>query len=171
LGGNIREFKLVDNLFKVQWNNYAIPAHLWRGFISIKTGKVAANYEGEPIAVRNNIGNGEVLWVPSLIGLGSRITGDYTSLIGLLNKEADLSLATVPVRFKTAQKDMLMKTIKSGNSLITVVINKRDKPGQVMLDFKGKSTIGKILYSNKQGTVVGNNLSIGSEETMVIEWN
>ena len=170
LGGNIREFKLVDNLFKVQWNNFAIPAHLWRGFIAVKSGKVAANHEGEPIAVRNNIGNGEVLWIPSMIGLGSRITGDYTSLIRLLNKEADLSLATVPVRFKTAQKDMLMKTIKSGNTLITVVINKRDKPGQVMLDFRGKSTTGKILYSNKQGTVAGNNLSIGSEETMVIEW-
>jgi len=171
LGGNIREFKLVDNLFKVKWNNYAIPAHLWRGFISVKTGKVVANYEGEPIAVRNNIGNGEVLWVPSLIGLGGRITGDYTSLIRLLSKEADLSLATVPVRFKTAQKDMLMKTIKSGNSLITVVINKQDKPCQVMLDFGGKAMTGKILYSNKQGKVIGNNLSIGSEETLVIEWN
>jgi len=64
-----------------------------------------------------------------------------------------------------------MKTIKSGNSLITVVINKRDKPCQVMLDFRGKPTTGKILYSNKQGKVSGNNLSIGSEETLVIEWN
>jgi beta-galactosidase len=169
-GGNIREFKLVDNLFKVQWNDYAIPAHLWRGFIAAKSGKVAATHEGEPIAVRNTLGNGEVLWIPSLIGLGSRITGGYTSLIRLLNKETDQSLANVSVRFKTAQKGMLMKTLRSGTSLVTVVINKSEKHGQVMLDFGKKSRIGNLLYANKQGKLIGNNLTIGSEETMVIEW-
>jgi len=169
-GGTIREFKLVDNLFKVQWNDYTIPAHLWRGLIAVKSGKMVANYEGEPIAVRNNIGNGEVLWIPSLIGLGSRITGDYSSLIRLLNKEASQSLGIVPVRFKTAQKYMLMKTIRSGSSLITVVINKSEKQGQVLLDFGGKKIIGNLLFANKNGKVTGNQLSIGSEETLVIEW-
>ena len=169
-GGNIREFKLVGHLFKVQWNDYAIPAHLWRGFITPKSGKIAATSQGETIAVRNSVGNGEVLWIPSLIGLGSRLTSDYTSLIRLLNNEASQSLINVPVRFKTAQKNMLMKTIRSGSSLVTVVINKREQPGQVMLDFGGKTMTGNILYSNKQGKINGNNLSIGSEETMVIEW-
>jgi beta-galactosidase len=167
-GGNIREFKLVDNLFKVQWNDYTIPAHLWRGFIAVKSGTIAATYEGEPIALRNKIGNGEVLWIPSLIGLGSRITGDYTSLIRLLNKEVDLSNS--PIRFMTAQKNMLMKTIRSGTSLISVVINKRDKPSQVLLDFGNKKMAGNLIYSNKQGKLSGNNLTIGSEETLVIEW-
>jgi len=170
LGGNIREFKLVDNLFKVQYNDFAIPAHLWRGFIAVKSGKIAATQDGEPIAVRNKLDKGEALWIPSLLGLGSRITGDYTSLIRLLNKEAEQSIESVPVRFKTAQKGMLMKTIQSGTSLVTVVINKGNKLGLVQLHFKDKTMTGKILYSNKQGKVSGSNLTIGSEETMVVEW-
>ncbi|MCX6239227.1 MAG: beta-galactosidase trimerization domain-containing protein [Bacteroidia bacterium] len=169
-GGNISEFKLVDNLFKLQWDDYTIPAHLWRGFIAVRSGEIASKYDGEPVALRNKHGNGEVLWIPSLIGLGSRLSGDYTALIRLLNKEADKSLSNVPIRFKTARKDMLMKTIRSGSSFITVVINKRDKPGQVLLDLGGKALVGSLLYSNKQGKLSGNNLTIKPEETMVIEW-
>jgi beta-galactosidase len=170
LGGNIREFSLVDNLFKVQWNDFTIPAHLWRGFIAVKSGNIAATHDGEPIAMRKKLDKGEVLWIPSLLGLGSRIAGDYTSLIRLLNKEAEQSIQSVPVRFKTAQKGMLMKTIQSSTSLITVIINKSDKLAQVQLDFRAKSRTGKILYSNRQGKVSGINLTIGSEETMVVEW-
>jgi len=169
-GGNIREFKLVDNLFKIRWIDYNLPAHLWRGFIAPLTGQVAATFEGEPVALRNKTGDGEVLWIPSPVGLGSRISGDYTSLSKLLSKEAGNSLVNIPVRFKTIQKNMLMKTLRSGTSIITVVINKRDKSGLVDLDFGTKSPIGKILYANRQGKIDGTKVQIGSEETMVIEW-
>lgn len=169
-GGNIREFKLVDNLFTVDWNDFQLPAHLWRGFIANKTGEVVAKYDGEPIALRKKSGNGEVLWIPSLIGLGGRLTGNYTSLIRLLNSEAGQSLSGVPVRFKTAQKDMLMKSVRSGSSIITVVVNKQNKPAQVLLDFGYKKPTGNLLFSNKNGMVNGTSVSIAPEETMVIEW-
>jgi hypothetical protein len=63
-----------------------------------------------------------------------------------------------------------MKTIRSGSSLITVVINKSEKSNQVFLDFGGKKMIGNLLFANKNGKVNGNQLSVGSEETVVIEW-
>jgi beta-galactosidase len=143
---------------------------MWRGFISVGSGKIAANYEGEAVAVRNKLGNGEVLWIPSLLGLGSRISGDYTSLIRLLKDESGLSLANIPVRFQTSQKNMLMKSMRSGSSVITVIVNKQDNNAQVALDFGGKSPEGKLLYSTNQGKVKGNKIQIASEETMVIEW-
>jgi len=169
-GGSIREFKLVDNLFTIKWGDYNLPAHLWRGSIVPRSGQIAATYEGEPVALRNRTGAGEVLWIPSLVGLGSRISGDYTSLSGFLSREAAKSLANVPVRFKTAQKNMLMKTMYSGSSLITVVINKLEKPSLVDLDFGTKKTVGKVLFANKQGKINGTRLQIGPEETMVVEW-
>ncbi len=170
LGGNISEFKLVDNLFGVQWNGYSIPAHLWRGTITLKSGEAAATFDQEVIAARNKIGNGEVLWIPSLIGLGSRLSEDYSSLIRFITNETAQSLKSVPVRFQTAQKDMLMKTIQSGSSLITVIINKSGQPKQLTLDFGTQTREGKLLYSNKQGKQTGNTISISDEETMVIEW-
>ncbi len=169
-GGNIREFRMIDNLFEVKWNNYSIPSHLWRGTIAVKSAKITATIDDEVIAVRNKIGSGEVLWIPSLIGLGSRLSGDYSQLIRLLRQEAGQSINSFPVKFKIAQKNMLMKTIRSGSSLITVIINKSGQSKQVSFDFGNQKTVGKLLYSNKQGKQTGNIISISNEETMVIEW-
>ncbi len=170
-GGNIREFKLVDNLFEVKWNDFSIPAHLWQGSIAVKSGKVAVLNDQDTIAIRNKIGKGEVLWIPSLIGLGSRLSKDYSSLTRFLNTEADNSILSVPVRFKTVEKNMLMKTIQSGSSLTTtIIINKGTDPKDVTLYFDTKKPIGKIIYSNKHGKVIGNTVSISPEETLVVEW-
>jgi len=169
-GGNIREFKLVDNLFEVKWNDFSIPAHLWQGSLAVKSGQVAALNNQDTIAIRNKIGKGEVLWIPSLIGLGSRLSKDYSSLTRFLNTEANNSILSVPVRFKTAEKNMLMKTIQSGSSLTTIIINKGTDPKEVTLYFDTKKPIGKIIYSNKHGKVIGNTVSISPEETLVVEW-
>ncbi|HET6560225.1 MAG TPA: beta-galactosidase trimerization domain-containing protein [Prolixibacteraceae bacterium] len=171
LGGNISEFKMVDNIFPVQWDKSSVPAHLWRGYIYSKSGKSASTHEGETVALRNKPGKGEVLWIPSLIGLGSRISNDHTALIKLLNAELKQSLADhVPVRFKTPQKDMLMRTLKSGSSYLTVLINKSEKTISLDLDFKNGIMDPRIVYANKSGIVKGSNILISSEETMVIEW-
>jgi beta-galactosidase len=169
-GGNVREFKLVDNLFNVEIGGNTIPAHLWLGYVLAGSGKVAATQDGEAIALRNQLGNGEVIWIPSLIGLGSRLEGDYSSLTGFLNVELARSMEIVPVKFKRAQKDILMKTMISGESIITVVINKGEKTGRVKLDFSTGTDHPRILYSNKQGKIRGDRLRIEPEETMVIRW-
>ena len=169
-GGNISEFKLVENLFKFRWNEYNIPAHMWRGFISVGSGQIVAKYEGEAVAVRNKLGSGEVLWIPSLIALGSRISGDYSSLIRFLKDESGQSLLNLPVKFQTSQKNMLMKTMRSGSSIITVIINKRDSTAMIALDFGARNRFGNLLYSTGQGKVEGNKIQIAPEETLVIEW-
>ena len=171
LGGNISEFKMVGNIFPVQLYNYSVPAHLWRGYIFNKTGESASTHEGETIALRNKLGKGEVLWIPSLIGLGSRITNDNTTLIKLLNVELKQSIANnVAISFKIPQKDMLMRTLKSGSNYVTVIISKSEKTISADLDFKGKIMNARMVYANKSGKVKGSNFLISPEETIVIEW-
>ena len=169
-GGNISEFRLVDDIFTVQLGDLSLPAHLWQGYILPGKGEVVAAFQDEPIAIRHKAGNGEVLWVPSLLGLGSRITEDYTALNMLLYKELGKSLKNVPVSFSKPEKNMLMKTIRSGSSLITVVINKSDKSGKIKLNFAGRNLTGSLLYANKNGKIAGRHLIIDPEETLVIEW-
>lgn len=169
-GGNISEFKLVDNLFKLKWANYTIPAHLWRGFIEPTTGEIVARYNGEAVAVRNKLGEGEVLWIPSLIGLGSRLSRDYSSLDRFLKIECAASVSNVPVKFLIPQKNMLMKSVSSGNSIITVIINKKISATQITLDFAGKHPSGRLLFATAQGKVIGDKIQIGPEETLVVEW-
>jgi beta-galactosidase len=169
-GGNISEFKLVDNLFMTNIDGCSLPTHLWRGYIVPSTGKLVSTETGQPTAVRNQIGKGEVLWIPSLIGLGSRVKNEYSALTTFLNKEMKSSLATIPVKFERNQSNMLMKTIQSGNSLVTVIVNKSIHERKLNLSLVHPELKSKLLYSNLGGAVSGKNLTIKPEETMVIEW-
>jgi beta-galactosidase len=170
-GGNIKEFKMADNLFNVTLTDptVVLPAHLWRGSIVTTTGKPISKLNNEVIAVRNKFGKGEVLWIPSLIGLGGRINTDYGRLAVLINNEAKQSLSTTAFRFKTIQPKMLMKTLVSGNTYLTIIINKSKVRKKVALDVKGamKPT---ILFADKKGNVLNNTIDISPEETMVIQW-
>ncbi len=169
-GGKLREFKLVGDFFDLDMEGTTLPAHLWLGYVVAGSGRVAGTRNGEAIALRNSLGQGEVLWIPSLIGLGSRKKGDYSPLTGFLSDELGRSIESVPVRFRKAQQNILMKTMTSGGSILAVVINKADKTGRIKLDFSVKTNDASILYNNKGGRVKGNRLWIAPEETMVIRW-
>lgn len=170
-GGNVSEFKMVDNIFNVNLTNpnIVLPAHLWRGTIVPTTAQAISKINNEVVAVRNSYGKGEVVWIPSLLGLGSRINKDYGKLSQFLNAEAGQSLKTIPFRFKTIQSKMLMKTLKSGNTYITIVISKAKDKRKVLLDNKTnlKTT---TLFANHGGKVSGDMIEISPEETLVIEW-
>lgn len=156
-GGNISEFKMVDNLFQVKLENPAmtLPAHLWKGIIT-----------GDKSSVRNKFGKGEVLWIPSLLGLGARISKDYSGLARLLNVEAKQQS---PFRFRNIQPKMLMKVLQSGNTYITIVINKSSARQKVTLENK-HNLAPAILFAGRQGKIMNNVLDIAPEETMVIQW-
>ncbi|MFN2457536.1 MAG: beta-galactosidase trimerization domain-containing protein [Chitinophagaceae bacterium] len=170
-GGNISEFRMVDNFFKINLTNpsLVLPAHLWRGTIVPTTAKPISRINNEPVAVRNSYGKGEVVWIPSLVGLGARINEDYSKLAALINFEAKQSLSNIPFRFKTIQSKMLMKTMKSGNSYITVVINKSKETRKVQMENKS-SLKPAILFVDHHGKIANNLLEISPEETMVIQW-
>jgi len=169
LGGNISEFKAVDNLFDVKIDQLTLPAHLWRGFIRNTSGKVISTFDGEVVATRNQFGKGETLWIPSLLGLGARL-GGTEKLAQLLVQELKPNFNKAPYSFASQQKGMLMKTLQSGNSLITVVVNKSTDSKQIVLNTTDKSRKPITLFADKKGTVTGKTLSISPEETMVIEW-
>jgi len=170
-GGNIREYKLIQNLFDMKVDKLTLPAHLWFGTIKTGSATPIGSSNNETIASRNKFGKGEVLWIPSLLGLGSRIKRDYSALSELLNKELKTSIQTVPFCFKTLQKGMLMKTLKSGNSYITIIINKSVNKRPVLLNInKNLHLTPSIFYANKKGEIYGNTIEIAPEETKVIQW-
>jgi len=170
-GGNITEFKMVDNLFSLKLNNpnLVLPAHLWRGTIVASTAQIISQVNGETIAVRNRYGKGEVLWIPSLLGLGGRISKDYSKLANLLQVESKQSMNNAAFHFTAIQPKMLMKTLQSGDTYITIIINKSPKKRNVLLE-NIKKRNPSILFANHQGKVANNTIDISPEETMVIEW-
>ncbi len=170
-GGNIKEFKLVDNLFYLQLNDptCTLPAHLWRGTISPGTGKPLGMSDGEIVGVRNQYGQGEVVWIPSLLGLGARLK-DYAAFSGWLEQEVAQSIKTMPFKFKSPQQGMFMKVLQSGDEYVTVLINKSKAFKSIDLDKKAnlKPT---ILFAGKNGGVDNRNMvTISPEESIIILW-
>lgn len=169
-GANIREFKLEGNLFEVSLNDpsLSLPGHCWRGTMAVTTAKPIGYNNQEVIATRNVYGKGEVLWIPSLVGLAGRIRG-YAPLSSLLLKEAQACISRVPFRFKVPETGMLMKTLQSGDSFVTMIINKSAENREVEL-VNNKNLSPAVLFADKNGKADHNRISLAAEETMVIRW-
>lgn len=169
-GGNISEFKLVDNLFEVQLDRQKIPAHLWKGSIDNETGKTVSAQGNEIFAIRHTFGEGEVIWVPSLLGLGNRISKNYNSLCSWINGE--INLMNQLVRFDRHIPGSIMKTMQSGKSLITIIINKSEELQHVPVVLKNKALKPVFVFSSEKGSckTESSELILQPEETLVIEW-
>lgn len=171
-GGNIKEFKVKDNLFTLRLINpkLDLPAHLWRGTIAATTARPISTNEAETVAVRNNFGKGEVIWMPSLVGLGARINKNYKNLGIFLKTIVQPNVDASPFSFVNTQEGMLMKTLQSNSSYITIILNKSGINKSVVLKVKEKNHNPKVLFANKKGNIKNNIVAIASEETIVIQW-
>ncbi len=138
LGGNISEFKVVDNLFNMNIGSNGLPAHLRRGYICNNTGQVIAT--------------------------------DYGQLSGFLNAEFKTNFDKAPFSFVHQQKGLLMKTFKSGNSFITVMVNKSNETRHIQIKSIENNKKPTILFADKKGTVSSHTITISPEETVVIKW-
>lgn len=169
-GAGIKEFKLEGNIFNTQLKNPALslPGHCWRGYMYLSGATPIGTFENETIATRNKFGAGEVVWIPSLVGLAGRIEG-YAKLQALLNAELPETLLPLPIRFKTPAKLAFMKLLKSGDAIISVIINKNNEPLNIELS-TGKKLTPTVLYSEVPVKSVSPVLKINSEETVVIKW-
>jgi beta-galactosidase len=105
-----------------------------------------------------------------MVGLGSRVLEDYTGLNNFLKASIDYSGLNVPFMFETPQKGMLMKTIRSGDSTLTIIVNKSAERKEFNLLMQVNSPEPMVLFANKGGKTGGNHISIDTEETMVIKW-
>ncbi len=169
-GGNIREFKLEGNLFDIMLTDPGIqlPAHCWKGTL-LKVDGTPAGFDGQDItALRNHYGRGDVLWMPSQVGLAGRIQG-YGPLAGLLAKELEKNLNALPFRFKSYSEGCMMKTLQSGSSYVTTIINKSGEALHTELVIPSNLK-PSVIFADFDGKIEGNKISMHPEETLVIKW-
>jgi len=74
------------------------------------------------------------------------------------------------VKFESIQPNVLMKTMHSGTSLVTLLINKSTEPKTISLSLSNPKLTPSVLFANLKGSVFGKTVNINPEETIVIEW-
>ncbi len=170
-GGRVREFKLEGQRFDFQLTapELRLPAHGWRGVLQPDGGTVIAHWQGEPAALRNRRGAGEVLWLPTQLGIAARNQGGGP-LCRLLETELAPSLATQPLRFRQRHAETWMRTLQTGDSMISVMVHKGAQP--LTLDLAADAARSpNLVFADKGGKVTGPaSVLIHPEETLVIEW-
>lgn len=166
-GGELKEVKCTPGDFD-KYLPDRMPIHLWQGFISPGTGKSEAKEGGTTTVLRNHFGKGEVVWIPSLVGLGARRTHQSTALSDWLMKELEIVADKLPFRFKRQEKNLMVQTLRRGDSYFTVIVNKDTEARQI--DYIVKDKKAKLIFANKEGRLNTSGVTINPEETMVIEW-
>jgi beta-galactosidase len=170
-GGNVNEFIFQQDIFNINVNGNNLFAHMWKGYVTTTTGEPIVDKENKKIGIRNQFGEGEVVWLPALIGLGSRIVDDYSPLQEFLASEARESIEKQTVRFKRPHKKMLMKTLETGDKIITVIVNKNEQSGKIDLIFNRKIFESEIINSDSSEQIKTKFVELQPEETKVIIWN
>ncbi|MFD0766246.1 beta-galactosidase trimerization domain-containing protein [Mucilaginibacter lutimaris] len=169
-GVDILEYKAIDEMEELVADGIALPAYQWRGELSLTTATPLA-YNGDTItATQNTLGSGKVYWVPSLVGLGSRILGDYNHLNMFLAKVIGLHTLDLSFVFEEPQKGVVMKVMGSGKEWVTIIINKATTRREFKLTLSNPSLQPIVIFAKSGGKVGGNHVSIEAEETLVIKW-
>jgi len=170
LGADVLEYKAIDDMEEMVVDGIALPAYQWRGSLKATTA-TALSYRNDDItSTRNKFGKGEVYWLPSLVGLGSRILNTYDHLNLFLAKAIDYSTLNLPFVFEEPQKGVLMKLLGNNKEIVTIIINKAVVRREFKLILKDPSLQPMVLFANNGGKVGRNHISIDAEEILVIKW-
>ncbi|TCC97401.1 beta-galactosidase trimerization domain-containing protein [Pedobacter psychroterrae] len=171
-GGLVKEFKMVGDLYDVKLNHpdITLKAHLWAGSLAPDKGQAMAYYNDQVIGLRNDYGNGEVIWMPALFGLAARNTADYSQLAKLLEAEFSDRIRGLSIVFRHHHPGVLLKVLKYGEQLITVLVNKSKQRHEVAFR-KHNLTSPEVLWSENARVINSQHILLAAEGMLVIKWN
>ena len=163
-GGTIREIKCIPGDFEMQMNG-VLPVHLWKGYICNRDGVPIATEADAVTCLRHAFGKGEVIWMPSLLGLGARRSGNGKPLSEFLMAELKPQL---PVRLKQYERGVFLQTAIGGDAVFSVLINKNGTPRTLQFE---TACIPEVIFADKPMRLRGRRLTVEPEGTVVLKWN
>ena len=131
-GASVKEFKLKGDLFEIQVDDLTLPAHCWQGTLHCESAQPVSENDAQVLAVRHSFGSGEVLWMPTLVGLAARMAGTEP-LAQLLMRELNDSIRQSPFRIAECAPNVLLRTLQADGASLCIVINKNPETVDIEL--------------------------------------
>lgn len=175
-GASVNEFRLVEELFDLTLKdiNLKLSAHLWRGSLKLSTAiqivSDGNSFSKQIYGSRNKYGAGEAVYIPSLVGLGSRINRDYSNLCSFLRNELRDIINKLPISFANHQPGMLLKLIQNGDTYLSVIVNKSGSDQIIKMKINNLTYEDIAFNSSESSEFDNSSVLIRSEATMVVEW-
>ena len=154
----------------VAWSHPALtlPGRLWVGEVANDSAEVAAQQDGRVTAVRKHAGQGEVVWIPALVGMGAWL-GDGAPLAELLGELAGPFTRGAPFRFERRQTGCLLRVLQNGNAYVTVITNGTAEPRQCHLR-RPAALAPQLLWGAASSLTRDDAVSLGARQTAVLLW-
>jgi len=144
-----------------------LPSNTWVTEIVNRGAQVIGREEDRTTAVRYRLGQGEVIWIPSPVGVAA-LHGDDRPLAQFLQTVVAPFASQIPFRFAGHQQGMLLRTMKSGNSYVTMVANTSHEARSIRLQTPLGLTARSIW--GKAGSLAGGEIQVPARETVVLQW-
>lgn len=170
-GATLEEYKFTRGSFDIQLTDPQIelPSHLVKGLIKTDKAKVIGTFNDDVIAVRNQYGKGEVVWIPSLIGLGSW-QKDNASFAAFIKEETREVTQHLPFTLSNHSKHILLKTMETDGNYLTILINMTDENKSIALEKKVNKEARLIFGGKLIDDANDSSILIAPQETVVILW-
>lgn len=172
-GGKIEDIKHISLDLTSKINGELLPTVFCNTIImpNPQSEVLAKNQEGKAIMTRTKIGNGNVIWLPTCVGIAAHIGQDFQPLSKFIESYIIPSLPKNTVRIKNFTKGVLMKTLRTKEGYIVVLINKNEKATAVEVLLSGGKSIELLNKENNSFLKGTNNFVLQPEETLVVEYH
>lgn len=167
LGGQVAEYKMEGNKVPIVVGDITLPGHAWRGYLVPTAGSILASSKTSVHALRHQLGKGQAYWVPTLVGLGSRLDGNAPLAAWLKNVLA-MAKAKPAIRFQHHTPMVLLQTMQTANGFLTVLINKSQRATSTTLQVP--AGLRPQVLVGKGAAVVANKVTLQPEATLVLHW-
>lgn len=168
LGGNLKEVKMLNNqtTVQIQKTNITLPVHWWQGTIDKQQSRtLAQNIVGHTIATENTIGQGKVIWLPSMVALAARERQDNQPLCSFIQQFIMPKLEPEVLYFNKPSNGLIMHQLIANGRKLLVIINKSTKSRLVKLN----NTIDYALIYSTNNRLNDKSLKLEPEATLVLE--
>lgn len=172
LGATLADIRTLDEnqncQVRLQKPEITLPSSLWVGEIENRGAEAIGRQDGWIGAVRNKAGKGEAIWIPSMIDLGAWL-GDNKPLARFAGEIAAPFVRDLPSRFVGQQQNCLMRTLRNGNSVLTVVTNGSMESRRFRIQ-PPKGLSPTILWGEGSTVSGDGQVALGPRGTVVALW-
>ena len=167
VGGRMKDYELIAENFTLNVLDIPVKAHMWRGEIDNISGSIIGKADNKIVATSNNYGNGEVFWIPSLLGI-SAFQEDTGSLIDLLSVIAEEQIKESPIKFIETYDSAIHRLLKNNNELVSIICNDSYSYQEIEMNLNAKLR-AEVIWGDAMHWS-DNVAKLNGKETIVVFW-
>ena len=167
-GATIREFNTMPNRFPLHVSNVPLIGHFMQGIINTNNAEVLGiNENGHPIATKHSFGKGEVVWIPSIIGIAEWEDPD-PNFSKFLRKHIDHGMQKDLPEAQDNLPGLTITHFKGNSGNYSLIINKTGQTS--VLSAKNAIDNFEILFSLNEPQLTREGIILSDDECLVIKW-